>query len=311
MPRNVQKNTDRPLQPSQFLKSIDFVRSPPLPLRRSTLKPGGRVGKFTLVERVQSLPASFSLPPPTVDAPHEVAVLGDGGAAAWHVLALSDAPNANETTDGLALLEVFRSSEPLSQRSLPAPLPAVTFGSASFDNSAAAQHALPRPFDEELESIAANRRYRLHRRVARGAHGEVWRAVRSDDARQKQLILKRLHAGTPHALAPLLHPRAPLMLSGGSTLYPLNPLTFPYPPGSAGMLAGLRERHFGERLRGTPHVSRMRSRMRSSTGAACGSSSSTRASRCTTYSIHRAARLAEARSWCSPLPSGCRRAGQP
>ena len=80
---------------------------------RPTLKPGGRVGKFTLVERVQSLPASFSLPPPTVDAPHEVAVLGDGGAAAWlDVLALSDAPSANETTDGLALLEVFRSAEP-------------------------------------------------------------------------------------------------------------------------------------------------------------------------------------------------------
>ena len=56
--------------------------------------------------------------------------------------------------------------------------------------------------------------------MARGAHGEVWRAVRTDDARQKQLILKRLHAG------------------------------------SAGMLAGLRERHFGERLRGTPHVAR-------------------------------------------------------
>jgi hypothetical protein len=180
---------------------------------RPTLKPGGRVGKFTLVERVQSLPASFSLPPPTVDAPHEVAVLGDGGAAAWlDVLALSDAPNASETTDGLALLEVFRSAEPLSQRSLPAPLPAATFGSAGFDSSAAAQHALPRPFEEELESIAANRRYRLHRRVARGAHGEVWRAVRSDDARQKQLILKRLHAGnTPsHPLAPPRTPSHPL-----------------------------------------------------------------------------------------------------
>ena len=146
---------------------------------RPTLKPGGRVGKFTLVERVQSLPASFSLPPPTVDAPHEVAVLGDGGAAAWLKLSLSDAPNANETTDGLALLEVFRSAPPLSQRSLPAPLPAASFGSGGFDNSAAAQHALPRPFDEELESIAANRRYRLHRRVARGAHGEVWRALRT------------------------------------------------------------------------------------------------------------------------------------
>ena len=134
------------------------------------LQPGGRVGKFTLVERVQSLPASFSLPPPTIDAPHEVAVLGGGGAAAWlDVLALSDAPNANET-DSLALLDLFSSSttssrfaarcpEPL-QPSLPAPLP-----SASFDANAqhAAQHALPRPFEEELESIAANRRYRLHR----------------------------------------------------------------------------------------------------------------------------------------------------
>ena len=106
-------------------------------------------------------------------------MLGDGGAAAWLKLSLSDAPNANETTDGLALLEVFRSAPPLSQRSLPAPLPAASFGSGGFDNSAAAQHALPRPFDEELESIAANRRYRLHRRVARGAHGEVWLALRT------------------------------------------------------------------------------------------------------------------------------------
>ena len=38
VPRNVQKNTDRPLQLSQFLKSIDFVRSPPLPLRRSMVR---------------------------------------------------------------------------------------------------------------------------------------------------------------------------------------------------------------------------------------------------------------------------------
>ena len=188
---------------------------------RPTLKPGGRVGKFTLVERVQSLPASFSLPPPTVDAPHEVAVLGDGGAAAWLKLSLSDAPNANETTDGLALLEVFRSAPPLSQRSLPAPLPAASFGSGGFDNSAAAQHALPRPFEEELESIAANRRYRLHRRVARGAHGEVWRAVRSDDARQKQLILKRLHAGA--ALASRCTPCTPLLPLGSWAARPTRP----------------------------------------------------------------------------------------
>ena len=65
------------------------------PLR---LQSGGRIGKFTLVERVQSLPASFSLPPPTIDAPHEVAVLGDRGPVAWlDVLALWDAPNANDT----------------------------------------------------------------------------------------------------------------------------------------------------------------------------------------------------------------------
>jgi len=68
----------------------------------------------------------------------------------------SPSPNPNPN-------QVFRSAEPLSQRSLPAPLPSAsfgsaTFGSAGFDTSAAAQHALPRPFEEELESIAANRR---------------------------------------------------------------------------------------------------------------------------------------------------------
>ena len=188
------------------------------------LRPGGRVGRYQLVERVQSLPASYSLPPPRMD-PQQSKL--EGGAAAWlNALALPDAETTfNETNNslalpdlaegGLALPEAFsaRQGEGLF-RSLPAPVP-----SAAFEPLA---RGLPKPFEEELESIAANRRYRLHRRVSRGAHGEVWRAVRSDDSRGTPLILKRLHAG------------------------------------SSGLLAGLRERHFGERLKGVPHIARFR-----------------------------------------------------
>ena len=38
---------------------------------------------------------------------------------------------------------------------------------------------LPQSFESEL--MSSRTAYRLHRRVQRGSHGEVWRAVRRDD----------------------------------------------------------------------------------------------------------------------------------
>ena len=76
---------------------------------------------------------------------------------------------------------------------------------------------LPSPFENEL--LAAAHRYLLHRRVQRGSHGEVWRAVRSDDGRSVPLIVKRMLPGE-------------------------------------GLLSGLRERHFGSSLRGLSGVAR-------------------------------------------------------
>ena len=124
------------------------------------LRPGGRVGLYQLVERVQSLPASYSLPPPRMDAQSKLG----GGAAAWlYALALPDSEHPfNETNSGLALPEVPAKTEgglpeafSARQRSLPAPVPSGAFKPPA--------RGLPKPFEEELESIAANRRYRLHR----------------------------------------------------------------------------------------------------------------------------------------------------
>lgn len=84
---------------------------------------------------------------------------------------------------------------------------------------------LPQSFESELLS-SSRTAYRLHRRVQRGAHGEVWRAVRRDDTSGVPLILKRLHQGTIDGVH------------------------------SPALLAGLRERHFGEALRGLPRIAR-------------------------------------------------------
>ena len=85
---------------------------------------------------------------------------------------------------------------------------------------------LPQSFESELLS-SSRTAYRLHRRVQRGAHGEVWRAVRRDDTTGLPLILKRLLRGVDVDGLP-----------------------------SAALLAGLRERHFGEALRGLPRLAR-------------------------------------------------------
>lgn len=85
-------------------------------------------------------------------------------------------------------------------------------------NASSAPLALPSPYEELL--AAATSSYRLHRRVS-ARHGEVWRAVRADDPSSTPLILKRLKLEA-----------------------------------SAILLAGLRERHFGGRLRGARRIAR-------------------------------------------------------
>ena len=109
---------------------------------------------------------------------------------------------------------------------------------------------LPQPFEAEL---AENGRptYRLHRRVQRGAHGEVWRAVRTDDPRGSPLVLKRLLVERgPHRDA-VGAPRTPLRLTA--------------------------EARAARRASSTPSRSTAR----------CGSSSRTRASRSTTCCTRR------------------------
>ena len=91
-------------------------------------------------------------------------------------------------------------------------LPAVENAS---DPSDAKPLGLPSPFEAELASAQST--FRLHRRVQRGAHGEVWRAVRADDPAGTPLVLKRL------------------TLERG---------------GAATLRSGMRERHFGRRFRG-------------------------------------------------------------
>ena len=82
--------------------------------------------------------------------------------------------------------------------------------------------ALPPPFEAEIALAEMRSSYRLRRRLAGTSHGEVWRAIRAEDPTGTPLILKRLR----------LDKRGPYLT------------------------AGLRERHFGRRLRGVPHVAR-------------------------------------------------------
>lgn len=98
--------------------------------------------------------------------------------------------------------------------------------SASAEASHSPGHlALPPPFELELALAEMDSSYRLRRRVHGTSHGEVWRAVRADDP-NTPLILKRLrldHSAEGH---------------GGY------------------LRAGLRERHFGGRLRGVQRIAR-------------------------------------------------------
>lgn len=92
---------------------------------------------------------------------------------------------------------------------------------ANASNSAASpapRLALPPPFEVEIALAEMAPSYRLRRRVHGTSWGEVWRAVRADDP-SKPLILKRLRLDSSGAMR------------------------------GAYLLAGLRERHFGQMTR--------------------------------------------------------------
>jgi len=164
----------------------------------ATLLPGTAVGPYLLQERLRSLPSTFA---PSIDLVEQAStdLVAEIDPADWSQLFL---PLTNFSEPGP------------TQMALPSPELQTT-------------PKLPQSFETELLS-GSKTAYRLHRRVQRGAHGEVWRAVRRDDASAVPLILKRLHQSS-------------------STLDGIP---------SAALLAGLRERHFGETLRGLPRLAR-------------------------------------------------------
>ena len=169
--------------------------APPPSATALSLHPGMQVQDYILQARVRSLPSTFA---PTAiihatAASADLDLVGHVDSASWLVpeLWLTNASDANETT-GLALPEPESShTEPLG---------------------------LPSPFEAELALASASSTFRLHRRVQRGAHGEVWRAVRADDPLATPLVLKRM------------------TLERG---------------GAATLRSGLRERHFGRTFRGS------------------------------------------------------------
>ena len=170
------------------------------------LQAGMAVGPYTLVERLQSLPRTLEYELPELEGrsggPLQV-LRSDWSDERLAELAAADYSADSEYANGsLAWPEGGR-----QHLALPWVHPLLNRPAA-----------LPRPFLDELDPTA--RRYRLHQRVGRGSHGEVWRAVRRDDVHGTQLILKALHS------------------HGG------------------GFLSGLRERYFGELLRGQPRVAR-------------------------------------------------------
>uniref|UniRef100_A0A7S0P5B9 Protein kinase domain-containing protein n=1 Tax=Calcidiscus leptoporus TaxID=127549 RepID=A0A7S0P5B9_9EUKA len=156
---------------------------------------GLTVRNYRLLERVASLPSTF--------VPVEVPVV---------------APQALSSDAGASIVQ---SSAWILPDALSLPDPNA---SAAFEEAHSAHAlALPSPYECEL-ALAASASYRLHKRVrgASSTHGEVWRAVRVDDASGRPLIVKRM----------------------------------PLDAGSPLLLAGLRERHFGIALRRVGNVAR-------------------------------------------------------
>jgi hypothetical protein len=120
-----------------------------------------------LVERVASLPGTMALTGSQHELESEEALALQVGAITRVLHALPGAGAANDTAAAQSL-ERLQLPEPYADSLL-----------LSGGDTSMALPALPRPFEEEILNEA--HAYRLHRRVQRGAHGEVWRAVRSDD----------------------------------------------------------------------------------------------------------------------------------
>ena len=181
----------------------------PAPDSTSVLVPGAAVGPYTLVSRVRSIPSTFT-PSSEVDLAtrKESMALQRDVAAHWSSLLLPDSALLldNATADA---------SDGPSNPALPAP-----------DRQGVPE--LPDAFEATLrEGLGSSSAYRLRRRMQRGAHGEIWRGVRNDDASGVQFVLKRLLQGDCSEDC-----------------------------SSAALLAGLREKHFGVSLRGMPRIAR-------------------------------------------------------
>lgn len=128
---------------------------------------GHEINGYVLVERVASFPRTMALTGSQHELEPEEALALQVGAITRVLHTLPGGDAANDTA-------VVQSDERLQ---LPEPH-AYALLLAGGDASSALP-ALPQPFEEELLDEAHT--YRLYRRVQRGAHGEVWRAVRSDD----------------------------------------------------------------------------------------------------------------------------------
>ena len=138
------------------------AQSPPL-LSRPPLDVGHEVNGYLLVERMVSIPRTVALTG-GIREPEEALALG-GITQRLH--ALPGREDVNGTT-----VQLWLPDHAVSGAASAGPLLLAGRDARRF-------LALPGPFEEEL--LDELHTYRLHRRVNRGAHGEVWRAVRSDD----------------------------------------------------------------------------------------------------------------------------------
>ena len=132
-------------------------------------EPGHQVNGYLLVQRLASLPSTLALSTGWRESePDEALALHTGAISRLMHVAI-----ANETEEPVHSLQL---SEPQpGEMSVRHQAPLLL----AAGDEAVPFLALPDPFEEEL--LAQAHAYRLHRRVQRGAHGEVWRAVRSDD----------------------------------------------------------------------------------------------------------------------------------
>ena len=128
---------------------------------------GHEVNGFVLLERVASLPGTLALTGSVHPAESEEALVLRSA-----IERVIGGPPASDTSFPLQLIHP------------PGSTPAAALVE-SLGGGTSGLPALPDPYETELLSEA--RAYRLHRRVNRGAHGEVWRAVRSDDPQATRL----------------------------------------------------------------------------------------------------------------------------